>query len=348
MKKMYNVAVVGATGNAGNNTIRILEERRFPIENLYAVASEKSVGAVISFNNRNIQVLDLSKMDFSNIDIAFFCAGSAVSKRYAKHATELGCTIIDKTSCFRLEPKVPLVVPEINGHYLKSGAALGIISTPNCIAGPLSMALKAVSQVAKLKRVVISTYQSVSGAGKSAIDELYRQTKSVISSGTIVTDVFSKQIAFNAIPAIGDIYSNGISDEEDKIASEIRKILHSDVKVAVTCVRVPVFVGHGISVACEVNGEFSVNQIYDAFNNFPGILSVDRKGEEVAFATPLDAQGEDAVFISRIRKDISVKNGVLFWVVADNLRKGAALNSVQIAENMIKFDSSLSIFKRSK
>ena len=348
MKKTYNVAVIGATGNAGNNTVRILEERNFPVEKLYAIASEKSVGTSVSFRDCNVPVLNFANVDFSQIDIAIFCAGSGVSKRYAEHVTSAGCTIIDKTSCFRLNPKVPLIVPEVNGDVLKSGAALGIISTPNCVAGPLSMALKALSTVSKLKRVVISTYQSVSGAGKLAIDELYKQTKAVISSGAVVTDVFSKQIAFNAIPAIGDIFSNGVSDEEDKIASEIRKILHSDVKVAVTCVRVPVFIGHGMSVACEFDKEISVDQAYEAFENLSGVVTIDRKGSETAFATPLEAQGEDAVFVSRVRKDISVKNGLLFWAVSDNLRKGAALNSVQIAELITELDPTLNIFKLSK
>ncbi len=347
-QKKYAVAVIGATGNTGNNTLKILAERNFPISEIYAIASEKSRGKKVSFKNQDITVTDFSSVDFSKVDIAFFCAGAKVSKTYVKKATEVGCTVIDKTSYFRLEPKVPLVVPEVNLNSLKKGASYGIISNPNCVAIPLCIALKALSQVSPLKRVVISTYQSVSGAGKQAIDELYNQTKAVVSSEEVTTDVFSKQIAFNVIPAIGDIYENGMSDEESKISSELCKILKSDVKVAVTCVRVPVFIGHGISVACEFSKDISVNDAYEAFENFESLLVIDRKNEDNIFATPLDAQGEDSVFISRVRKDYSVKNGLLFWVVADNLRKGAALNSVQIAEKMVDIDSNLNLFKLKK
>ncbi len=343
--KKYNVAVIGATGNAGNNTLKILAERNFPISEIYAIASEKSLGKKVSFKDKDIQVNNFANVDFSNIDIAIFCAGSNVSKTYVKKVTELGCSVIDKTSYFRLEPKVPLIVPEVNLDTLKKGAPLGIISTPNCVAVPLSLALKALSYIAPVKRAVISTYQSVSGAGKQAIDELYNQTKAVITSGTVATDIFSKQIAFNVIPAIGNLHENGVSDEEEKIASEIRKILHSDIKIAVTCVRVPVFIGHGISVSCEFSKDIDLNYVYDVFENFEGMITIDRRQDEDIFATPLDAQGEDAVYISRVRRDYSVKNGILFWVVTDNLRKGAALNSVQIAEKMIAIDPQLNLFK---
>lgn len=346
-KRLYNVAVIGATGNAGHNTLKILAERKFPVDKICAIASDRSVGKKVSFNDHDVVVEKFDTVDFSDIDIAILCAGSSFSKSHAKYLTDNGVTIIDKTAAFRLEPKVPLVVPEINAEVLEKGAPLGIISTPNCVAVPLVMALKALNKIAPVERVVASTYQSVSGAGKKAIDELYNQTKSIIATTEVTSEVFSKQIAFNVIPSIGNIYANGVSDEEDKIASELRKILMANIGVAVTCVRVPVFIGHGISVACEFSKEISVSDATSAFESFPGMLVIDRRKEEI-FATPLDIQGEDAVFVSRIRKDSSVKNGLLFWVVSDNLRKGAALNSVQIAENMIRIDPTLKIFKKKK
>jgi aspartate-semialdehyde dehydrogenase len=340
----YNVAVIGATGNAGNNTLKILAERKFPVNEVFAVASKRSVGKKVSFKNRDLEVQSFDSVDFSKVDLAIFCAGSEFSKKYAKQVTEAGCIIIDKSSYFRFNPKVPLIVPEVNAKILEKGAPLGIISTPNCVAVPLSMTIKALMGVAPVKRVVVSTYQAVSGAGKAASDELYNQTKSVVSSGEVVTDVFSKQIAFNAIPVIGNLYESGVSEEEDKIACEICKLLKSDVRVAVTCVRVPTFIGHGMSVSCEFSKEISLEDAYHAFDNFEGILVVDRKEENVV-ATPLDAQGEDAVFISRVRKDPTIKYGLMFWAVADNLRKGAALNSVQIAEHLIDIDPKLKLFK---
>ena len=340
----YNVAIVGATGNAGNNTLKILAERNFPVGEILAVASEKSDGKKVYFKNQDLAVQSFDSIDFSRMDLAIFCAGSDFSKNHAQKVSEAGCTIIDKSSYFRFNPKVPLVVPEVNEKILSKGAPLGIVSTPNCVAVPLSMAIKALTDVAPIKRVVVSTYQAVSGAGRSASDELYNKTKAVISSGTVVTDIFSKQIAFNTIPVIGNLDGAGVSDEEDKVAREICKILKSDMKVAVTCVRVPTFIGHGMSVACEFSKEISPDDAYHAFDCFEGILVVDRRADGIV-ATPLDAQGEDAVFVSRVRKDHTVKNGLMFWAVADNLRKGAALNSVQIAERLINIDPKLKLFK---
>lgn len=342
--KDYNVAVIGATGNAGNNTLKILGERKFPVGEIFAVASKRSVGKRVSFRNRDLDVKSFESVNFSKIDLAVFCAGSEFSKKYARQVTEAGCTVIDKSSYFRFNPKVPLIVPEVNAKILDKGAPLGIISTPNCVVVPLAMAIKALMDVAPVKRVLVSTYQAVSGAGKAASDELYNQTKAVVSSGEVVTDVFSKQIAFNSIPVIGNLNASGVSDEEEKIASEICKILKSDVRVAVTCVRVPTFIGHGMTVACEFSKEVSPEDAYHAFDNFEGILTIDRRAENVV-ATPLDAQGKDAVFISRVRKDPTVKYGLMFWIVSDNLRKGAALNSVQIAEHLINIDSKLKLFK---
>lgn len=343
--RKYNVAVIGATGSTGNSVLRIMAERKFPVENVYAIASKRSVGKLVSFGNQNLQVTNFSSVDFSKVDIAVLCAGSEFSRRNALAIAEVGCTVIDKTPCFRMDSKVPLVVPEVNANSLEKGAPLGIVSAPNCIAIPLSMIFKALSKISPIKRAVVSTYQAVSGAGKRAIDELYSQTKSLISAMETKSEVFSKQIAFNVIPSIGGMADSGISGEEDKVSLEIRKILRSDIKLAVTCVRVPVFIGHGISVACEFSKEMGdVEKARQALSEFGGILVVDN-GEEDVFATPLDVQGEDSVYVSRIRQDCSVKNGLLFWVVADNLRRGAALNSVQIAEEMIAIDPQLRLFK---
>jgi aspartate-semialdehyde dehydrogenase len=345
-KKEYSIAVVGATGNAGMKTLQILAERNFPISNVIAIASERSIGKFVSFKEKTIAVQRFPDVDFSKVDIAFFCAGSRFSAKNAEAVANLGCVIIDKTSYFRLNPKVPLIVPEINANDLKNGAPLGIISTPNCVVVPLAMTLKALSNMAPIERVVVSTYQSVSGAGRKAIDELYHQSKGIISVGNVKPEIFSKQIAFNLIPAIGDIYKSGVTDEEDKISREICKILKSGVRVAVTCVRVPVFIGHAMTVACEFSSD-SINEkdARMAFANFDGIITIDRR-DEIAFATPTDIQGEDSVYVSRIRKDQTIKNGLIYWVVADNLRKGAALNSVQIVENIISIDSRLDIFKK--
>jgi aspartate-semialdehyde dehydrogenase len=342
----YNVAVVGATGNAGMKTLQILTERDFPIDSVVAIASERSVGKEVSFKNKTLKVQKIDDADFSKIDLAFFCAGSGVSRKYAEVATAAGCVVIDKTSYFRLNPKVPLIIPEINEAALKKGTPLGIASTPNCAATPIAMTLKALSILAQPKRVVVTTLQSVSGAGRAAMEELYSQHRTIISGGNPKPEAFPKQIAFNVIPSIGNLYDSGVSEEEDKISCEIRKILKTDIRVAVTCVRVPVFVGHCATVACEFSKPVSEKDAYEAFESVEGVVVLDRKKEYEAFATPLDVQGEDAVYVSRVRRDDSVKNGLLYWVATDNLRKGAALNSVQIAESMIAIDPSLKKFRR--
>lgn len=345
-QRTYNIAVIGATGNAGMTTLQILAERNFPVNNVVAIASKKSVGKVVSFGDKSLKVQNLSDIDFFNFDIAIFCAGSAVSARCFEEVTKSGCVMIDKTSYFRFNPKVPLIVPEINGDVLQNGACLGVISTPNCVATPLSMTLKALSKVAPIERVVVSTYQSVSGAGKRAIEELYSQTKDTMVAARNKGEVFGKPIAFNVIPLVGDLDAHGVSDEEEKISGEICKILRLPIRVAVTCVRVPVFIGHAMSVACEFSEPVTVEQAYEAFEDFEELVVVDRRDRNDGFATPLDVQGEDGVYVSRIRKDTTVTNGLLYWAVADNLRKGAALNSVQIAETMIGIDPTLQIFKR--
>ena len=342
----YNVAVIGATGSTGRETIAMLEERSFPIENLIAVASEKSIGQEVSFKNKALKIQPFEEVDFSKIQLAFFCAGEAFSRRNAEKVTSQGCVVIDKSSYFRLNPKVPLIVPEVNLKVMYKGAPLGIVSTPNCIVTPLALALKALSEISPIKRAVISTYQSVSGAGTKAIDELYEQTKGIIAAQTPKIEIFQKQIAYNVIPAIGDINASGFSDEEEKIAFEMCKILKSDLKVVATCVRVPVFIGHSMAVACEFSKPIPENLAREALENFNGIVVIDRREDGGKFITPLEVNGEDAVYISRIRTDLSVKHGLMFWLSSDNLRKGAALNSVQIAEEMINKDPKLKIFKR--
>ncbi|MDR0581105.1 MAG: aspartate-semialdehyde dehydrogenase [Holosporaceae bacterium] len=346
MRNNYNIAVIGATGNAGMSTLQMLAERNFPVNNIFAVASEKSMGKNVSFGDKTLKVQRLPDVNFSNIDIAIFCAGSGVSRKNAAAVTSFGCVVIDKTSCFRLTPKVPLIIPEVNIGELQKGAPLGIVSTPNCVAIPLAMTLKALSVLAPVRRVVASTYQSVSGAGRRAVEELYNQAKAIVSSGNVRPNIFAKQIAFNVIPAVGDLYESGISEEEDKISCEICKILKSSIKIAVTCVRVPVFIAHSVSVACEFAKPFAEKKVYKALENVDGVIVVDRKDGSDAFVTPLDAQGEDAVYVSRIRMDTTVENGLLYWVVTDNLRKGAALNSVQIAEAMISTDQQLKRFRK--
>lgn len=355
--RKYNVAVIGATGNTGLETVRTLESRKFPINEIHLIASENSHGIELPFCGSNVKVIQLNDVDFSKVDISFFCSTSDISNKYAEHAANSGSIVIDKTACFRSNPKVPLVVPEINHNALLSGAELGIISNPNCVAIPLCIAINALSKVANVKRVVASTYQSVSGAGKAAINELINQTRSALSlnnqensleihvkNQSICKDIFTKPMAFNVIPCIGEIEQNGNSDEENKIIQETCKILQSDIKVAVTCVRVPVILGHSISVACEFDAHVSATQIHEAFSDCKYISADD--SQQHKFTTPVEASGVDNVFISRIRKDSSVQNGVLLWITCDNLRKGAALNSVQIAESLVQISPSLDVFKK--
>jgi aspartate-semialdehyde dehydrogenase len=348
-EEKYNVAVVGATGRSGASVIGILAERNFPVAEVVAVASDTSVGKRLSFGEHQLVTRKFSEVDFSDIDIAFFCVNAVFSKKNAIDVANKGCVVIDKTAHFRLNPHVPLVVPEVNGHVLdEDGARLGIISSPNCVAVPLVMTLKALGSIASIKRVVVSTYQSVSGAGKGGVDELYDQTKGLLCCGTPHSRVFPKQIAHNVIPAIGDIYPSGSSDEEERVSSELPKILRTDIHVAATCVRVPVYIGHSMAVACEFASAVSEESAYAAFDAFEGIVVCDRRAEGGTFITPIDVSGEDAVFVSRVRRDISVPHGLLYWLSCDNLRKGAALNSVQIAEQLIRSDPQLLKFKYSE
>lgn len=339
----YNVAVIGATGNVGYNVLSILAERHFPINNVFAIASKKSVPQQVSFGDHVLDIQTVENTDFSSIDICFMCTASEISKRYADNITDKGCTIVDKTAYFRLYPDVPLIIPEVNGDLLRQGAKRGIIATPNCIVVPLAMTLAPIHKIFPIKRVVVSTYQSVSGAGKRAINELDLQTKATYSNSSANSYVFKKMIAFNVIPEIGDRLKSGETDEENKIKTEIFKIFNGDIRTAVTSVRVPVFIGHGMSVACEFHDKVDEHDVLAALNDLDGIRLIDR---DDVIVTPLDVQHEDEVFVSRIRRDDSVENGLLMWIAADNMRKGAALNGIQIAEKMLEIDPSLAIFKK--
>lgn len=339
----YNIAVIGATGNVGHNVLSILAERHFPVGEVFALASGRSIRRQVSFGNDVLNVQQVDGFDFSNTDICFMCASSEVSKKYANIVTDNGGTVIDKSAYFRLYPDVPLIIPEVNGNLLRNGAKRGIISTPNCVAVPLAMVLSPIDKLFPIKRVVVSTYQSVSGAGKEAINELDTQTRAAYSNASADSHVFQKMIAFNVIPEIGTRLKSGETDEENKIKSEIFKIFNGNIRTAVTSVRVPVFIGHGMSVACEFNKKVDIDQVLDVLSDSEGIRLIDRDDFVV---TPLDVQNEDEVFVSRIRKDDSVAHGLLMWIAADNMRKGAALNGVQIAEKMLEIDSSLMEFKK--
>lgn len=332
--KKYNVAVIGATGNVGREILNSLSQRSFPINKIFAAASLDSLGKSVSFGDNTIKVCQILDLDFSDLDFAFFCAGSKVAKQYAKIAASKGCTVIDKSSFFRLENDVPLVVPEANISVLKNFKAGGIIASPNCCAIPLAVALKPLDNAAKIKRVVVSTYQSVSGAGKEAMDELYLQTKAKFIFENIPPKVFPTQIAFNLLPHIGDFREDGITDEEYKIEYELKKIIGRDIKISVTCVRVPVFVSHSMSVNVEFENEINAKEAEEILSELDGIITYSCNNE-IKYATPVDVVEEDGVYISRIRDDNSCKNTINMWITTDNLRKGAALNAVQIAEELI-------------
>lgn len=333
MQKKYNLAVVGASGNTGRETLNILAERNFPINRIYAIASRESVGMKISFGeDKTVTAQSLDDFDFSKVDIVFGCAGSAISKQFVPKAVAAGAIVIDKTSLFRMETDVPLVIPEVNGH--KVGSAK-IIANPNCVAIPICMALKPLDNAVKIKRVVVSTYQSTSGAGKKGMDELYEQTKGKYLYQDGSSKVFERQIAFNIIPKIGEFEDAGYTDEEVKISREVAKILGDHVSLTATCVRVPVFVGHAISLNVEFDGEMTAQEAYEILIESDGVVVLSQEGDE-KYVTPVEIVGENAVFISRIRNDNTLKNAINIWIACDNLRKGAALNAVQIAESLLK------------
>jgi aspartate-semialdehyde dehydrogenase len=340
---MFHIAVVGATGNVGRQILDILHERQFPVGKLHVVASRRSVGQKVSFGDQNMVVEALENFSFQDIDVAFFCTDSNLSKVYVPVAVKAGAVVVDKSSHFRLSPGVPLIVPEVNGEvmdHLKK--PLAILANPNCVVIPLVMALKGLQNHGAIKRVVVSTYQSVSGAGKEGMDELYHQTRSIIVNDAVEHQVFSRPIAFNIIPQIDQVLHDGYTAEESKIMMETKKILGIDVAVTATCVRVPVLIGHSLSVNVEFHSPVSVEAAQKIWSQWPGIEVMDgpNRGDCV---TPLDVVGDDNVWISRIRKDPTVPHGLSFWACSDNLRKGAALNGVQMAEGALKHRRSFKI-----
>lgn len=336
MSKKYNIAIVGATGNVGREVLEILEEREFPIEKLFLLASEDSFGKKIDFCGKVYTVDVLDNVDFSEIDIAIFSAGSKVSAKYAPIVAEKGCYVIDNTSYFRMQKDIPLVVSQVNPEDLELARSAKIISNPNCTTMQILVPLKLLHDEYSVKRCVVSTYQAVSGAGNAAMDELYMQTKKVYEASSLPPSVFSKEIAFNCIPVIGNIADNLNTDEEEKIVNETKKILKDGrIGVSATCVRVPVFNCHSVSINIEFHNEYDLEEIKHIFNASEDIDLLDnvQKGH---FITPKEATKSDQVFISRLRRDNSIENGLNMWIVSDNLRKGAALNAVEIAEILIE------------
>ena len=328
------VAVVGATGNVGREMLTILEERLFPADEVFPIASRRSVGMDVSYGDRTLKCKDLEQFDFSGIDLVLMSAGGAVSKEWSPKIGATGAVVIDNSSAWRLDQRVPLVVPEVNPDAVMGYDKLNIIANPNCSTAQLVVALKPLHDRATIKRVVVATYQSVSGAGKEAMDELWTQTKKLYVNDEIVCEHFPKQIAFNVIPHGGDFMDDGYTTEEWKIEVETKKILDPKIKLTATSVRVPVFVGHSEAVNIEFERELEAEEAREILRESPGLMVID-KHEDGGYATPLDCVGEFATYVSRIRNDKTVEHGLSLWVVSDNLRKGAALNAVQIAELML-------------
>ena len=330
----YKIAVVGATGNVGRAMLEILAERNFPADEVVALASLRSIVREVSFVDDDIlTVQDLEKYDFTGTDIALFSPGSKVSAIHAPRAAKAGCVVIDNTSEFRMDPDVPLVVPEVNPEDLDWHTKRNIIANPNCSTIQMVVALKPLHDLAKIKRVVVSTYQSVSGAGKAGMDELFNQTKGVFVNDAKTTEQFTKQIAFNVIPHIDVFLDDGSTKEEWKMMVETRKILDADIALSATCVRVPTFIGHAEALNIEFHDRLNEDEAREALAEAPGVVVLDER-HDGGYVTPVECTGEDATFVSRIRQDTSVQNGLNMWVVSDNLRKGAALNAVQIAEEL--------------
>jgi aspartate-semialdehyde dehydrogenase len=330
----YKVAVVGATGNVGREMMNILDERKFPADEVVALASRKSQGIEVSFGDRTLKCKALDHYDFSDVDICLMSAGSSVSKEWSPKIAAAGAVVIDNSSFWRYDADVPLIVPEVNADAVAGFRKKGIIANPNCSTAQLVVALKPLHDKAKIKRVVVATYQSVSGAGKEAMDELFSQTKSVFTMDEPEVKKFPKRIAFNLIPHIDVFMEDGYTKEEWKMVAETKKILDPKIKLVATCVRVPVFVSHSEAVNVEFENSITADEARDILRNAPGCLVIDKR-EAGGYATPYEATGEDATYISRIREDATVENGLAMWVVSDNLRKGAALNAIQIAECLI-------------
>jgi aspartate-semialdehyde dehydrogenase len=328
----YRVAVVGATGNVGREMLNILAEREFPAEEVAALASRRSLGTECSYGDRTLKTQDLDTFDFEGWDMAFFAIGSDATKQYAPKAARSGCTVIDNSSLYRYDMEVPLIVPEVNPDAIEGYRAKNIIANPNCSTAQMVVALKPLHDRARIKRVVVATYQSVSGTGKEAMDELWNQTKGIYVPGQEVEPkVYPKQIAFNVIPHIDSFMDDGSTREEWKMVAETKKIMDPSIKVTATCVRVPVFVGHSEAINVEFEDPIDAEEAREILREAPGVLVVDKR-EPGGYITPVECVGEYATYVSRIREDSTVDNGLSMWVVSDNLRKGAALNAVQIAE----------------
>ncbi|MAY62701.1 MAG: aspartate-semialdehyde dehydrogenase [Rhizobiales bacterium] len=330
----FKIAVVGATGNVGREMLNILAERNFPVDEVFALASSRSVGTEVSFGDKTLKVKNLETHDFSKTDICLMSAGGEVSKKYSPKIGAAGCVVIDNSSAWRYDAEVPLIVPEVNPDAIEGFRKKNIIANPNCSTAQLVVALKPLHDKAKIKRVVVSTYQSVSGAGKDAMDELFNQTRAVFVADPIETKKFPKRIAFNVIPHIDVFMEDGYTKEEWKVLAETKKILDPKIRLTCTAVRVPVFIGHAESVNIEFENEITADEARDILRDAPGCLVVD-KHEPGGYVTPYESAGDDATYISRIREDATVENGLNIWVVSDNLRKGAALNTIQIAELLV-------------
>src|SRR5215475_2170298 len=331
----YKVAVVGATGNVGREMLNILSERVFPADEVVALASRKSQGTEVSFGDATLKCKTLDHYDFSDVDICLMSAGGAVSKEWSPKIAAAGAVVIDNSSQWRMDPDVPLVVPEVNADAVGGFRKKGIIANPNCSTAQLVVALKPLHDRARIKRVVVATYQSVSGAGKEAMDELFAQSKAVFTLDEVEAKKFPKRIAFNLIPHIDVFMEDGCTKEEWKMVVETKKILDPKIKLTATCVRVPVFISHSEAVNIEFEEAITPEEARDILRNAPGCIVID-KHEPGGYVTPYEAAGEDATYISRIREDATVENGLSMWIVSDNLRKGAALNAIQIAESLIK------------
>ncbi|MEO1206902.1 MAG: aspartate-semialdehyde dehydrogenase [Pseudomonadota bacterium] len=332
----YTVAIVGATGNVGREMLNVLADRKFPVDTIIPLASRRSVGTEVSFGDRTLKCRDLETYDFSQADFCLMSAGSTVSREWSPKIGSKGCIVIDNSSCWRYDQDVPLVVPEVNPEALMGYKQKYIIANPNCSTAQLVLALKPLHDAAKISRVVVSTYQSVSGAGKDAMDELWAQTKGNFVPGQeVAPEKFPKQIAFNCIPHIDVFMEDGYTKEEWKMMAETKKMIDTSIKLSATCVRVPVFVGHAEAVNIEFENPMSADEARDILRNAPGLSVVDRR-ETGGYVTPVEAAGEYTTYVSRIREDATVENGIALWVVSDNLLKGAALNTVQIAETMIE------------
>jgi aspartate-semialdehyde dehydrogenase len=328
------VAVVGATGNVGREMLNVLDERLFPADEVVALASSRSIGVEVSYGDKTLKVKNLENFDFSGFDLCLMSAGGSVSKEWSPRIGKQGCVVIDNSSAWRMDPRVPLIVPEVNPDAVAGYDKLNIVANPNCSTAQLVVALKPLHEAATIKRVVVATYQSVSGTGKEAMEELWTQTRAIYVNDPVVSEVYPKQIAFNVIPHGGDFMDDGYTTEEWKITVETKKILDPKIKLTATCVRVPVFVGHSEAVQIEFENPISADEARELLRESPGLMVIDKR-EDGGYITPVEAAGEWATYVSRIREDPTVENGLALWVVADNLRKGAALNAVQIAELML-------------